>query len=396
MLGAIYTALSGMNAHSKGLQTISNNVSNMNTLGFKASTVKFSDAFSEGSGGLSFTPDDTSGSNGGGVHVGTPGTDFRQGDLRQTGNALDLAMQGSGFLALLDGDKTFYTRTGQFKLDDKGFVVDQVTGHRLAMLDGANKLVPINVDSKRTDSPVATTKIVFADNLSSTATDDTVSSISVFDSAGTKHVWQVKFTPVGASSPGQWNVAVTDEGGNAVGTSTLKFIGGAVDPATAKLDIIATPAGADPLKVQLDFSSGVTSFSSGSVSTLRAATVDGRAPGALTSVIVDGDGKVKLTYSNGNDSLLGPIAIADFRDAQELHDAGSGLFTANGTQQYRYVASGVEGAGKLVSGEVEASNVNLADEFGELILIQRGFQASSQVVSVSNDMIQQLFQMRGQ
>jgi flagellar hook protein FlgE len=396
MLGAIFAGLSGMNAHSKGLQTISNNVTNMNTPGFKADTVTFSDAFSQGSGGLSYNLSSGSEQSGMGVHVAPPTIDFRQGDLRQTGNDLDLAIQGSGFLALLSGDKTFYARTGQFTIDDKGYIVQQGSGYRLAMLDGTNQLVPINVDSKRTDPPVATTKITFADNLSSTATDDTVSNIAVFDSAGGKHVWQVKFTPVGAASPGQWNVAVSDEGGNAIGSGTLKFVGGIVDPASAKIDVSTSPAGAAALAVELDFSSGVTSFSSGSVSTLRAASVDGKGPGTLTSVTIDSDGKVKLTYSNAKEDLLGPVAIADFRDPQELERIGDGLFTAKGTEQHRYVASGVEGAGKLVSGEIEASNVNLADEFGELILIQRGFQASSQVVSVSNDMIQQLFAMRGQ
>lgn len=396
MLGAIYTGLSGMNAHSKGLQTISNNVTNMNTPGYKASTLTFSQAFSDGAGGLSYTLSSSAEQNGTGVHVAAPTVDFRQGDLRQTGNKLDLAIQGSGFLALLSGDKTFYVRTGQFTIDDSGYVVDQASGYRLAMLDGANQLVPISVDTKRTYPPAATTKIVFADNLSSTATDATVANMAVYDSGGGKHVWQAKFTPVGAASPGEWKVAVTDEGGAAVGGGTIKFVAGTIDPATAKIDIAATPAGAAPLNVQLDFSTGVTSFSSGSVTTLRAASVDGIGAGALTAVGIDGDGKVKLTYSNGKDSLLGPVAIADFRDPRSLERVENGLFTANGIEQHRYVASGTEGAGKLVSGQIEASNVDLADQFGELILIQRGFQASSQVVSVSNDMIQQLFAMRGQ
>jgi flagellar hook protein FlgE len=394
MLGAIYVGLSGMNAYSKGLQTISNNVANMNTPGYKANGTSFTEAFSQGGGGLTYQ---SGGSHGGGVSFGDPHIDFRQGDLRQTGNDLDLAVQGSGFLALIDGEKTYYVRTGEFIVDEQGYVAQKGTGRRLAIIDGTHQLAAVNVDSKRTSPPAATTKIAFADNLSSSATGDVISNIAVYDSRGGKQTWQAKFDPV-SGSPGEWTVSVTDQDGNAVGTSTLKFNGGAVDPATAKITMTSSPAGADPLSVVLDFSSGVTSFSSGTVSTLRTAQVDGHGAGALTAVTVDADGRVKLAYSNGKDELVGPIAVADFRDPDKLERAGEGLFVepSGGAGERRLVSSGADGAGKLVSRQLEASNVDLAHEFGELILIQRGFQASSQVVSVSNEMIQQLFAMKGQ
>ena len=105
---------------------------------------------------------------------------------------------------------------------------------------------------------------------------------------------------------------------------------------------------------------------------------------------------MKLTYSNTKTELLGSVALADFRDPQQLQRAGNGLFENRGGGQHRLLSSGADGIGKLVSKQIEASNVDLAQEFGDLILIQRGFQASSQVVSVSNDMIQQLFGIRGQ
>jgi len=394
MLGSIYIGLSGMNAFSKGLQTISNNVSNMNTSGYKANSVTFSDMFSQGSPGLSFTSNGSDEQAATGVRVDTPRVDFRQGDLQQTGNALDLAIQGSGFLALLSGDKTYYARTGRFEVSSDGYIVQQGSGYRLAVLDGSNQLVAVNVDSKRTNPPVTTTKIVFADNLSSTATDASVSNIAVFDKLGGKHVWQVKFTP-DATTPGQWSVAVTDDAGASVGTGTIKFIAGVVDPANSKVTV-TSGSGAQAFDVLLDFSSGVTSFSSGTVSTIRAASTDGNAPGALSQVSVDPDGQVKLTYTNGKTALLGAVAVADFRDPQSLQRTGDGLFEDKAGIDRRLVGSGVEGAGKIVSGEVESSNVDLSHEFGELILIQRGFQAASQVVSVSNDMIQQLFAMRGQ
>ena len=396
MLGAIYIGLSGMNAYSKGLQTISNNVANLNSLGFKATSTSFTDVFNYGGGGLTFSRGTDEQQSGNGVHFGEGQIDFRQGDLRQSEGDLDLAIQGSGFLVLLDGDRTYYARTGQFVVDKDGYISQQGTENHLAVLDEAGRAVALNIDDKRTSAPIATTKVSFADNLSSTATTATVSDVAVYDSLGGKQTWQVKFDAVANSSPREWTITVLDQNGRTVGTSTLKFIGSTVDPSTSTLTITDNPAGADPLSVELDFSSGVTSFSSGTASTLRASSVDGNGVGALTSVTVDTEGQIKLTYSNEKTDLLGAVAIADFRDPQQLDRVGGGLLEDRHGARGRLLSSGTDGIGKLVSKQLEASNVDLSQQFGDLILIQRGFQASSQVVSISNDMIQQLFGIRGQ
>lgn len=395
MLGAIYIGLSGMQAYSQGLQTISNNVANMNTLGFKATSVDFTDLYSYGGGGMSYLGSSTSGA---GTRMSPPMVNFAQGDLRQSENDLDLAIQGSGFFVLLDGDRTYYTRTGQFVVDEDGYISQRGTDYHLAVLDGAGKVVELNIDAKRTSPPEATTRIKFADNLSSSATTASVSDVVVYDSRGGKQVWTVQFdkaaTQSGATT--DWTVTVKDSNGATVGTSTLSFIGSIVDPSKTELTINTTPQGADPLSVILDFSTGVTSFSGGTSSTLRAAKPDGRGVGALTAVTVEQDGQLKLAWSNEKTELVGAIAIADFRDPQQLESIGEGRFVHTGSGRMRVLASGVEGIGKILSKQLEASNVDLSKEFGELILIQRGFQASSQVVSVSNDMIQQLFGIRGQ
>jgi len=396
MLGAIYIGLSGMNAYTQGLQTISNNVANLNTSGFKASSATFTDLFSYGGGGLTFTPNSQGSQAGSGVRFADPRVDFQQGDLRQSNGDLDLAIQGNGFLVLKGEGKTYYARTGQFTVDEDGFISLQGTKYHLAVLNSSNEAVALNLDTKRTSTPTATTKIKFADNLSSGATEATVSNISVFDSNGGKHTWQVKLKPVVPAVAGSWDLTVTDEGGSTVGTSVLKFIGSIPDPTTSKITITSSPANAAPLSVELDFSAGVTSFSSGTTSTLRAASTDGNGVGALTSVTADENGQIKLTYTNGKTELVGAVALADFRDPQQLTRVGSGLFQATGSGQSRLLPSGGEGIGKILSRQLEASNVNLSQEFGDLILIQRGFQASSQVVSVANDMIQQLFGIRGQ
>lgn len=393
MLGAIYVGLSGMNAFSRGLQTISNNVANLNSPGYKASSVNFTDVFNVGGLGSSYSGNNRS--QGAGVRFGTPGVDFTQGDMRQSGGDLDLAVQGAGFMVLNDGDRSYYARTGQFAVDAKGYVSLLGTSYHLNVLDASRQAAPVNIDSRRTSTPTPTTKIVFADNLSSSATQAVISDIAVYDSRGGRQVWQVTLTPKGATSPNEWNVTVKDQTSATVGTSSLRFIGSVIDPSTAKFTITDAPDGAEPLSVEFDFSTGVTSFSSGTSSTLRAASVDGNGVGAITKVSVDAAGHLQLTYSNGKTEDMGAVALADFRDPQQLERMGDGLFSNKGAEA-RLLESATDGIGKLVSKQLEASNVDLAQQFGDLILIQRGFQASSQVVSVSNDMIQQLFGIRGQ
>lgn len=390
MLGSIYIGLSGLSAYSRGLQTISNNVTNLNTSGFKATSFTFADSFSYGGLGSNFTRYVSGEQVGAGVRYGEEFIDFRQGDLRQTGGDLDLAIQGRGMLVLLNGDHTYYTRTGQFGIAKDGYVSMLGSDYRLGILNGSGQAEAVNVDAKKTNPPAATTKATFADNLSSTATTATVSDIAVYDASGTKHVWKALFTPVGANNPGEWTVKVTDDAGATVGEQTLKFIGSVPDPSTSTLTFASGTTSVD-----FDFSK-VTSFSSGTVSSLHTGSVDGYGIGTLSSVTVDQDGQVKLTYSNQQTELLGAVAIADFQDPQALSRLGSGLFEDRAGGNVRLLSSGREGVGNLATRQVEASNVDLSAQFGELILVQRGFQASSQVVSVANDMIQQLFGIRGQ
>lgn len=395
MLGAIYIGLSGMNAYSKGLQTISNNVANLNSPGFKASSVLFSDVFNYGGLGMSFFRGSDAQQSGAGVRFGNPRIDYTQGDLRQTDNDLDLAVQGNGFMVLLDGTKTVYARTGQFAVDDEGYVTLQGTKMHLAVLDASNQPVALNIDSKRTNLAKATSNVTFSDNLSWTNTGGAkVSSITVYDSRGGMHVWEASFTQVTGTGV-DWTVTVTNEAGATVGTSTLTFgPTGQIDPTTATFTATDTPAGANALSVTMDFNA-VLSGSGGSSNTIHAKP-NGNGVGALSGVSVTEEGKILLKYNDNSEQTLGSVALADFRDPQQLERIGSGLFANHGSGQSRVLASGQEGIGKLVSKQIEASNVDLSQEFGDLILIQRGFQASSQVVSVSNDMIQQLFGIRGQ
>jgi flagellar hook protein FlgE len=391
MFGAIYTGLSGMNAYSQALQTISNNVANLNTPGYKSNLVTFNDMFSRGGSFLG----SNAGASGYGVSLGSSYMDFSQGQLQQTGNPLDLAIDGNGLLTLINGDNTYYARTGSFSVDKDGYISD-AQGNHLAVLDDSNAAVALNISQWETNPPVATTKVAFDGNLSSSGTDATVSSIKVFDSKGGEHDWTVNFTK-STTDLNTWDVTVTDSDGSTVGTGSVKFqADGSVDPTASSITVTEDVTGAGALNVSLDFSSGVTSYSAGTTSTLQTSSVDGNGEGALTAAGVNADGQVELAYSNGKTKTVGSIALADFQDPQQLQRVGNGLYQDSTGGSVRHLTSGAAGMGTVQSGQLESSNVNLSDEFGQLILIERGFQACSQVVSISNEMIQTMFGIRGQ
>lgn len=375
MLGSIFIGLSGMNAYSNGLRQISNNITNLNSLGFKASDLTFVNLIGGGGGqGVSLEP---------------PRIDFAQGELRQTGRDLDLAIDGEGFLVLLRDADHVFTRTGSFEVKDNGDIVLAGTDYKLTAIDGSGAPVALSLGQRRTSPPQATTRIKFSDILSSSDHEFKISNIAVFNAAGVSETWEATFSRAETAPPGEWSVNVTKAGGAAVGTGTLKFIGSIVDPTTTEL----TFSSGDRSAV-FDFSGDVKSFSA--ISTMHVASADGYAAGELTSMKINDQGELELTYSNEQKVQLGAVAIATFRDPQLLEQQSNGLFTYEGQFGREYLTSKSERVGKVVSGKLEASNVDLSRAFGELILIQRGYQASSQIISVSNDMIAQLFGIRGQ
>jgi flagellar hook protein FlgE len=222
-----------------------------------------------------------------------------------------------------------------------------------------------------------------------------MNQITVYDESGAAHNWRIKFTRADDSTTvtsTEVNVQVFDEKDTDVtstaGAQVIKFdLTGHVDSGTKTLSFTKSGITATIDFSDVDLWSGTT--------TIRAASIDGRASGTITKIAVNAKGEIELGYSNEEKSALGAVALADFRDPQALQQRSGGLFSYDGTDR-QFLASEDPRVGKAMSGRLEASNVDLSQQFGELILIQRGFQASSQIVSVSNDMIQQLFGIRGQ
>ncbi|MFC5475505.1 flagellar hook protein FlgE [Paraherbaspirillum soli] len=393
MLGAVYIGLSGLNAYSKGLQTISNNVANLNTPGFKSSSAKFSDLFYSGSPAPA---DDGSEANqfGEGVSYAHSYINFKQGDVRPSDGQLDLAIQGKGFLVQLNGANKVYSRTGQFSVADDGNIVERTTGNRIALLGANGNLIPASISGKKLSPPQVSTKLTFGDNLSSSGDSHEIANVDVYDASGAKQTLKIHFQNMQATTPGKWKVTVMNSAGTQISEGALMFRNSVPEPGNDSMTVSLQPPGAPLLSLDFDFSQ-VTNFSSGTTSSMRVANKDGYGSGDLTSTTVDDSGQIVLSYSNGKTATLGYVAMADFEDPQALKQMGQGIYQSDASKAPNIGRSGEQGMGKVSGHSSEASNVDLSGEFGQLIIVQRGFQASSQVISTANDMIQQLFDLKG-
>jgi flagellar hook protein FlgE len=389
MIDTIYVAMSALNGFQKGLRIIANNTANLNTPGFKSSTLTFADLFysTEQSGGHP-------GQYGSGLTTLGTVLNFGQGRLENTGNQLDLAVDGMGLFVLRDeAGAIYYSRDGQFTFDKDGVLVSSVTGAKVLARDASGVLVPITIAGMRTNAAKPTGTITFKGNLSSTVSTNTVQNVTVIDRAGSSHTLQVKLEAV-ADSPGTWNVTVLD-GEKTVGTGQIVFVNGQPDPAKSKVSVSYEVAGQEAIPVTLDFSTNLTCFDSGSVSTMTMEKQDGYGAGSLTNASFDETGTLVLTYSNAQTVKGARIALARFSSLEAVGSDGGNAFQAVDAAAWDTGLSGEQGFGTIRAGMVEVSNVDLAQEFSDLVIMQRGFQASSQVVSTANEMLAELFGMRG-
>lgn len=398
MFDSIFIGMTGLQGFSKGLKVISNNVTNLNTPGFKASQLRFADAYYQQSGfGGGYTLGQPQMQYGTGLATLAARLNFQPGDTRQTGNGLDLAIAGDGMFVLRDKESgnEVYSRAGQFEFDKEGNLISGATGkYVMGYMADSGDLSRISLDGLRTSAAKATATVKLAGNLSSTATEFNIDSVKLIDAVGGEHVVRLNFKSKGSTDPGVWTVTVLD-GTSSVGSGDIKFVDGQPAAGQNALSFSYTPSGGTASDVKLDFSKDVTSFAAGSTSSLAVSSQDGYTAGALTGAAIASDGALSLTYSNGQTAKGARLALAVFDSNVGLTQLEGGEFIADGTQTARIGKPGDTGLGTIESGQLELSNVDLSSEFSDLIVMQRGYQASSHIVSTANDMIQALFDMKG-
>ena len=403
MLRSLFSAVSGMRAHQTKMDTVGNNIANVNTTGYKSSDTVFEDTLSQmvnrggqpaaGRGGQNVSQV------GLGVKIAGIATNFTQGSAQATGRSTDMMISGDGFFVVRQAGETLFTRSGAFSFDGNGFFVT-ADGATLQGYPAVNGVVDPNaaIGNLRLPfgssiDPVATTAAKVMGNLP--ATDPVggpvvTSGITMYDDQGKAHQVVYSFSKTG---PNAWQVDISDNG-VPQGSSPLTFdsAGKLTAPAGGTLTFTPTPPGEWTGPVTIDLSE-VTQF--GGTNTIAATEQNGSAAGLLQSFGVGTDGTVVGTYSNGLAQDIGRVVLAGFANPGGLEKAGNSTYRAGFNSGAVQIGSaGTGGRGSLTGGALEMSNVDLAQEFTSLIVAQRGFQANSRVISASDEILQDVVNLK--
>ena len=395
MLRSLFSGISGLRAHQTMLDVTGNNIANVNTTGFKASQIQFKDTLSQVLTNAGGAQGGVGGTNpaqvGLGVQVAGITTNFQQGAAQVTNRSTDMMISGDGFFVVSKSGQDFYTRSGAFDFDANG---NLVTGEGAlvqgwAAVDGVvdpnGPLSDLRLPVTALNPAQATTKVSFDGNLPVDAKPGTVLNrdVEVFDELGNSRVISLTFTQKAGVDPAQgggWSLTTSDA---AFPAQDVTFdANGKMTSATT-----VTVGG-----VAVDLST-VTGFAK--LSTVEAASKDGQAAGSLQSFTINPDGTIIGAFSNGMKSAVGRIALSTFANPVGLEKAGGSLYTTSVNSGDPQVGTaGAGGRGALVGGALEMSNVDLSSEFTNLIIAQRGFQANSRVITTSDELLQELVNLK--
>jgi flagellar hook protein FlgE len=445
MMRSLFAGVSGLRNHQVRMDVIGNNVANVNTVSFKAGRVTFKEGFAQLLQGASRPPGDHGGINpiqvGLGMQIGSIDQMFTQGNIETTGVATDVAIQGDSFFVVAKGNQHFYTRSGNFQLDADGRLVSPTNGFvvqgRMAvngvLQDGISDIrLPFgqktparatehvnlagNLDAaagvmmdRTVDPPVpivdpldpSLDPTVFADPLNKKSIVHT--SITVYDSVGAKHEMKIVMWKTGSL---EWSWKLDDRNLNLAnplppGSNEGSFsftTSGAIDtspPFTLPV-IDFEPTGSLPMSITVnpgEGANGLSHFASSSTAVLR--DQDGYTMGTLQNFSIDRTGTVTGAFTNGINVTLGQIVLADFNNPGGLLRVGDNMYGVSGNSGGAVLGFALEGSQSFVtSGALEMSNVDLAQEFTNMIVSQRGFQANSRVITNSDEMLQEVVNLK--
>lgn len=403
---AFSQGLSGLNAASKALEVIGNNVSNANTVGFKQSRAEFSDVFAASLSGAGANQ----------IGIGTKISDvaqqFTQGNITATNNTLDVAINGAGFFRLSNNGAVTYTRNGQFQMDKNGYITtsdgNRLMGNSAANLNGSS---PVEIQIDTSDlQPVASTKITGTLNLSSastiinqtttpfSSTDPTSytnsTAITVYDNLGNSHNVQNYYVKTAANN---WKVYTTVDGTSVTPTPTPTIVfnnTGSYDSTNSSVPAVSfTPStGAAAMNISFDYA---TSTQYGSTFSVNKLSQDGYSSGRIASFTVGDDGIIQGRYTNGQSKNLGRVVLANFVNPNGLQSLGGNQWMATYESGDELIgAPGSSTLGVLQSSAVEDSNVDLTAELVNMITAQRVYQANAQTIKTQDQVMQTLVNLR--
>ncbi|MFA7279791.1 MAG: flagellar hook protein FlgE [Sterolibacterium sp.] len=403
--------LSGLNASSKALDVIGNNVANAGTVGFKAASAHFSDVFAASLSGAGASQV------GIGASMSAVQQQFTQGNITTTNNPLDISINGGGFFRISQNNAITFTRNGQFHLNNEGYIVNdkeqRLTGYPVDNNGNVVPSTPVEMQLSASQIPPrATSDPLSGDlnavvNLDSRESNPTVgpfnfanpltynfsTGLSVYDTLGVSHTLTTYYVRTGA---GAWNVHSTLDGATPqlVGALAFNASGALTSGPTYALPSYALTTGATS-----PWSPGTVDFTGstqyGSTSGVDRLTQGGFTAGSLSGISVGSDGVIQGRYSNGQTRNLGQVALANFAAPTGLVNLGGNQWAESSVSGPPLVgAPGSGSMGVLNSSSVEESNVDLTAELVSMITQQRNYQASAQSIKTQDQVMQTLVNLR--
>jgi len=424
MLTSLYTAISGMDANATSLSVIGDNIANMNTVGFKSSTVSFDDVLSQSLSGASGQSQV-----GRGVEVQSVSPTFTQGSFQTTSSGLDLAVDGDGFFMVDQGSSTFYTRAGQFSLDQNGNIVNpdglvlqgyqadaagNITG-TIGDLQIASSQSPANQSTVATismnlDSTAAAPAAAFTlDGNGDAVNNDPLNfnsstTVTVYDSQGGEHSVTAYFVKTAVANTWDVHYVQQDPANSSLlqesaTTQTLTFdqngLLTGVAGAAPSFDFGASVA--TPQTVTFDYGLGTNDASTQFASSfsVQKLSQDGYSAGSLQTVSISDSGVITGVFTNGQTRSIGQVALSRFIAPTQLTKMGNNLYAQSSDSGQAIVGTANNsGLGKVLSNSLELSNVDLATEFVKMISAQRGFQANSRIITTTDQLLQEVVNMK--
>jgi flagellar hook protein FlgE len=408
MLRSMFSAISGLRGHQVMMDVIGNNIANVNTVGFKSGRVNFQDILSQTFRGASAPNGGLGSVNPAQVGLGmtVAGIDVlhTQGNLQSTGRLTDMAIQGDGFFVLSDGARQYFTRDGAFDISLDGSLVNPALGLKVqgwqansaGVVDTTTAVTSILIPLGQRTTALATSTADIRGNLdASAAVGGTASTtINVFDTLGNRHSIKVNFTKTAANA---WSWAATadptDTGTTTTSSGTIAFTSGGVWSAAtgSPITVAFTNGATTPATVPANFTQMTQYSGSSAVSGMT----NGFTSGSLVTFTIGSGGDITGVYTNGQTQALGQIAMASFVNPGGLTRQGQNLFGVSSASGAAGIGQpGQSGRGAVTTGSLEMSNVDLATQFTGMITAERGFQANGRVITTSDEMLQELVNLK--
>ena len=485
MMRSLYSGVSGLKNHQTRMDVVGNNISNVNTTGFKSSRVTFSDTLSQTLSGASAPTENRGGTNPKQIGLGSAtsaiDTLFTDGSVQSTGVNTDLCLSGNGLFFVKDGNLSHYTSNGNFKFDKEGYYVNsdglKVQGWSATTPGDAintnGQPSEICIPAGKTMAASATTKATFSSNLNAAepmiksitittadgktetintdgktfkvgapytigGTASTIASLTlnmtdgtnttetegsftvgyskpkttiatVYDSLGNSHNVVIYMTKTGADNTGStWRMSLADVKTDGTSTATLKDsngkdinlampktevkfnVNGGYDTGSGTTTLTLTNGAVGTQTVALDF----TALTQYAGSSTAFATTDGNAAGTLKSVSIDSNGVITGTYTNGLNVQEAQVAIAQFNNASGLTKTGNSLYTESNNSGTPNIGTISDLGCTVTPSSLEMSNVDMASELTDMIVTQRGYQSNSKIITVSDELLETLINMK--